>query len=182
MNAARFLYRTRQFWQALRSPPSAVDSELIQSILTAPQLALFQGMQASERTHSLRVLQALLEQGETQGDLLVAALLHDVGKSRAPLRLWERIAIVLVKAVCPYCVKRWGEGSAGDWRRNWRRTFVISARHPDWGAEMAAEAGASILTQALIRRHQEGLPPPGDGPASLEDRLLARLVEVDDES
>jgi hypothetical protein len=178
MNAARLLYRTRQFWQALRSTPSFEDSELIQSILTGPQLDLFRQLQASEQAHSLRVFRALLEQGETQGDLFVAALLHDVGKSRFRLKLWERIAIVLVKAVCPGCAERWGTGHPA----GWRRAFVVSAQHPGWGAEMAAAAGASPLTQALIRRHQEDRREARVGPESLEDRLLAKLVLVDDES
>jgi len=178
MNAARLLYRTRQFWQALKSPPALEDFELIQSILTPPQLGLFRQMQASEQAHSLRVLRALITQGETQGDLLVAALLHDVGKSRVRLRLWERVAIVLVKALCPGCVKRWGEGPPA----NWRRAFVVSARHPDWGAQMAVDAGASPLTAALIRRHQEDWPGAAGGSESLEDRLLSTLVAVDDES
>lgn len=178
MNAARFLYRTRQFWQALRPPLSLEDSELVQSILTPPQMDLFRQMQAGEQAHSLRVLRALLEQGETQGDLLVAALLHDVGKNFAPLRLWERVAIVLVKAICPGCAQRWGEGPAA----GWRRAFVVSARHPDWGAELAAGAGASPLTVALIRRHQETRPRLESSLDSVEDRLLMKLVAVDDES
>jgi hypothetical protein len=178
MNADRLLYRTRQFWQALRSHPSTQDSEIIQSILSPLQLELFRQMQASEQAHSLRVLRALLEQGENQGDLLVAALLHDVGKSRARLKLWERVAIVLVKAICPDCAKRWGVGSAA----GWRRPFVVSTLHPQWGAEMAAEAGASPLTQVLIRRHQEDLPEGSGGGDSLENRLLSKLISVDDES
>ena len=178
MNAARFLYRTRQFWQALKSPPALEDFELIQSILTPPQLGLFRQMQAREQAHSLRVLRALLEQGEAQGDLFVAALLHDVGKSRFRLKLWERIAIVLVKAVCPGCAERWGTGHPA----GWRRAFVVSARHPDWGAQMAVDAGASPLTAALIRRHQEVWPGAAGGSESLEDRLLSTLVAVDDES
>jgi hypothetical protein len=47
---------------------------------------------------------------------------------------------------------------------------------------MAAAAGASPLTQALIRRHQEDRREARVGPESLEDRLLAKLVLVDDES
>jgi hypothetical protein len=178
MNAARLLYRTRQFWQALRSPLSFEDSEIVQTILTPLQVELFRQMQVSEQAHGLRVLRSLLAQGETQGDLLVAALLHDVGKNRVRLRLWERVAIVLVKAVCPGCAQRWGKGPAA----GWRRAFVVSARHPDWGAEMAASAGASPLTVALIRRHQEDRPGLEGSMGSLEDRLLLKLVAVDDES
>jgi hypothetical protein len=178
MNAARLLYRTRQFWQALRSPPFSEDSKLIHSVLAPAQVELFGKMQASEQAHSLRVLRALIHQGETHPDLLVAALLHDAGKSRVKLRIWERVAIVLVKALCPGCEKRWGEGRA----EGWRRAFVVSARHPEWGAELAAGSGASPLAASLIRRHQEDGRGKWRDLESLEDRLLEKLVAVDDES
>jgi hypothetical protein len=53
MNAARLLYRTRQFWQALRSPPFSEDSKLIHSVLTPAQVELFGKMQASEQVSQL---------------------------------------------------------------------------------------------------------------------------------
>ena len=42
------------------------------------------------------------EQGEENPDLLTAALLHDSGKTRTPLRIWERVVVVIVNAIhCP---------------------------------------------------------------------------------
>ena len=114
MNANRILYRTRQFWQALGASLTLgaslapEDRDLVQALLTPGQIALFEGMQESEQAHALRVLHALLEQGEEHPDLSVAALLHDVGKSRFPLKLWERILIVLGQAFFPERAKRWG--------------------------------------------------------------------------
>jgi hypothetical protein len=94
--------------------------------------------------------------------------------------LWERVLIVLVKAAAPHLAHRWGRM----WNENqplpaWRRPFVVATHHPAWSAEMAAQAGASPLTLALIRRHQD--PAPGLS-AGLEDELLARLQAVDDQS
>ena len=110
MNASRFLYRSRQFWQALSTGPSQEDVELVSSVLTDPQLELFLGMQASEQTHSIQVFNELRNQGEKNPDLLAAALLHDVGKTRAPLRIWERVMIVIVGAVCENCLHKWAGG------------------------------------------------------------------------
>jgi hypothetical protein len=178
MNAARFIYRTRQFWQALNPTPAVEDLELVQSILTPAQLALFKRLQASEQAHSLRAWRALRAQGESNPDLQVAALLHDVGKSRFPLKIGERILIVLVKAFCPGCAKRWGAGPAA----GWRRAFVIAAQHPAWGADLAAAAGVSDRAAALIRRHQETFSTAEGVSSTLEERLLRKLQAVDDES
>jgi hypothetical protein len=105
-------------------------------------------------------------------------LLHDVGKSRYPVRIWERILIVLSKAFLPGKVKRWGEGAAEGGGLGWRRAFVVAQQHPAWGAQMAAEAGASPLTSTLIRRHQD---PRSNSSEGLEDRLLQILQAADHE-
>jgi len=144
MSVARLLYRTGQFWQALRSVTTPQDLGLASSVLAPAQLELFKQMPGSDQAHSLRVLKALLTQGEKNSDLWIAALLHDVGKSIRPLRLWERVLIVLVGLVCPGCVQRWGMASPG---RNtmapgWRRAFVVATQHPQW-TRLGSKAGGS---------------------------------------
>ncbi len=138
-------------------------------------MSIFNQMHPSEQAHSLRIARQLIEQGETHPDLLAAALLHDSGKSNHPLHLWERALIVLSKALFPDKAKQWGSGGP----KGWKRAFVVAEQHGEWGAQMAAQAGASPQVVELIRRHQ--LPP--ERPAeNLEDRLLLRLQRVDDES
>ena len=183
MSSNRIFYRTRQFWQALGPAPVHEDMQLVQSILTSKQQELFDRLQPGEKTHSFRVLRALLEQDEKNPDLLIAALLHDVGKSRFPLRLWERVLIVLVKSIAPSWVQRLGYlNSTGSQRHSlgWRRPFIISEQHPHWGAEMAAETGVNPLVISLIRRHQEILDNSLGASFSLEEHLLRKLQAVDD--
>lgn len=177
MILTRLSYRSRQLMQAIRPHASQEDIELVASILNPSQIRLFQQMQASERAHSLRVLHALLSQEESHIDLHTAALLHDVGKIRAPLRLWERILIVILKAICPECVRRWGRTSIEG--LGWRRPFIIAEQHPRWGAELAAECGTSSLAVAIIARHQESFIPSHDSEISLEDNLILKLQSVD---
>jgi hypothetical protein len=55
----------------------------------------------------------------------------------------------------------------------------VAEQHPQWGAELAAQTGASPLTVALIRRHQE---PFTSQPASMEEQLLGQLQTADDHS
>ena len=179
MIAESILYRARQFWNALVSAPSLEDLEMISQLLDSAQMGLFRQMHRSEQAHSIQVMQAVKVASERlsveqRKNLLQAALLHDVGKNRYPLRLWERVLIVLAKAFTPDRVQEWGEGEP----RGWRRAFVIARQHPVWGAQMAAEAGASPLTVSLIQRHQDPLAHAGE---ALEDQLLRLLQSADHE-
>jgi putative nucleotidyltransferase with HDIG domain len=135
--------------------------------LSPPLLRLFQRLGKAEGRHALDVALALEKQGYRDPNLLSAALLHDVGKTVAPPRLWERVAVVLGEHFLPRHAARWAGGAP----RGWRRPFVVHHRHAVWGAEMARGAGATPRTVALIRRHHA--PPQGD-------EELAALQAVDD--
>lgn len=174
----RLCYRARQFWQALSSRPSPGVIAKAEAVLSPPLMTLFTGMQPNEQAHALKVLEALQVQGETDPDLLAAALLHDAGKQRCPLRLWQRVAIVLVQAASPALSRRLGEQPAADCP-GWRKAFIVAAQHAEWGAELAQQAGISPLAATLIRRHQ--LRAPADSQCR-EDILLHKLQAVDDNS
>ena len=179
MNASRIVYRSRQFLDALFSAPMADDLGMVSNLLDPAQMTLFRQMHRSEQAHSIRVVQTVLSKSEGLGktdqhDLLVAALLHDVGKSRYPLQIWDRILIVLGKRLFPGAVRRLGNREP----RGWWRAFVVAEQHANWGAEMAARAGASRLSVNLIRRHQDS-PSSGDG--GIEDRLLLIMQSADQE-
>jgi hypothetical protein len=114
----------------------------------------------------------LREAGYNHPDLLAAALLHDVGKTRYPLSAWDRTVIVVGEKLFPARAKTWGRGAVD----SWRRPFVVRACHPAWGAAMAAAAGARPGVVELIDRHQ-------DKPAEIvteTDRLLVYLQWADD--
>lgn len=182
MNTSRLVYRSRQFWQAISTRSSRDDADLVSSILSASQIELFNLMQKNEQAHSLRVLKELRNRGDENIDLQTAALLHDVGKVRAPLGLWERVLIVIVKAFCPDCVKEWGSARTEDSLTGlgWRRTFVVAEQHPVWGADLASQCGSSPIAVSLIARHQDQLPSSHISESSGEDSLLRKLQAVDD--
>jgi hypothetical protein len=171
----RILYRSRQFWQALSASPAPEELALARTVLSPSLHSIFIQMHPGEQAHSLRIARQLIEQGETHPDLLAAALLHDSGKIYHPLRIWERVLIVLGKSLFPGKVKHWGSGQP----KGWKRAFAVAEQHGEWGAQMAAQAGASALVVELIRRHQL---PPARPAENLEDRLLLRLQRIDDES
>lgn len=179
MSLQQALYRGRQFWQALRARPGTQDLEQVRVILGPDLFALFAALQPSEQVHSLQVLQQLQSQGEEHPDLLVAALLHDVGKSRRKLRLWERAWIVLILAISRPQAHLWGSANASDLAHLpfWQQPLVVAEQHPAWGAEMVAAAGGSPLAVALIRHHADR---PARRQQDFEGQLLARLQIVDD--
>jgi putative nucleotidyltransferase with HDIG domain len=179
MNSSRILYRSRQFWRAISTGPSQGEIDLVSSILTDTQIELFLRMQPSEQAHSIQVMNALRDQGEENPDLLTAALLHDIGKTCTPLRVWERVLIVIVRAVCENCVHKWGSSNEANLQDGpgWRRAFIVAEQHPAWGAELAARCGTSSLAVSLIARHQERVDPEAGGE---EEVLLRKLQAVDD--
>ena len=170
-------YRLRQFWGAWRLSPTMAELEQGREILTPEQMELFGRMQPRDQAHSLAVMAQIRSSTDDVPEkelheLLVAALLHDVGKSRYPLNVWERVIIVISEAVFPSLVKRYGEASP----QGWRKVFVIAKMHPIWSAEMAAEAGANPLAVELIREHQNSVT---DGTGSVPGRLLRKLQAAD---
>ncbi len=145
-------YRFSQFWRHIRAKPVSVEArEDLDSLLSEGQLRLFEQLPAEYQDHSYRVMKRLRDSGEVSQDLLIAALLHDVGKIRTPVSVWERSLAVLLEKWKPATVERINEGSPN----GWRRAIVVKAQHPIWGAEMAREAGCTALTASLIKRHHE---------------------------
>lgn len=166
--------RLRQGLRALTAFARPVDLALAGSTLNEAQLALFRQMKRSEQQHSLAVLRTLLDEAPVPHDLAVAALLHDVGKTRYPLAVWMKTATVLLKALLPGLAQRWADGNP----RNWlQRGLVVSKHHPAWSAELVAQTGASESALWLIRHHQSraaALDAHPDAP------LLRRLQRADD--
>lgn len=164
--------RLRQGTRALSAFARPLDIEPAAAVLTAEQFALFQRMRRSEQQHSLNVL-ASAHAGDSV-TLAQAALLHDVGKIRYPIRLWQRTAAVLVRAAAPRLM---GRLSSRDPRPSWSRGFVVAAHHPEWGAQLLAGVGASEDVIWLVRHHA------GD-PTLWESHrlfpLLLRLKQADD--
>jgi len=156
----------------LRAHVEPEERQLVGHYLSPPLQRLFDRLAVADQRHSLDVLYALRAKGYNDRDLLAAALLHDVGKVEANLHLWQRVVIVLLQATWPALLDElaWGDPA------NWRYAFYLQREHPEIGARLAKEAGASPLTVELIRRHQVPLHQPG---GSREDKFLRVLQEAD---
>ena len=147
--ASRPLYRTRQFIGALK--PQIRETELREArCLLGPRLTpLFDSMALRDRRHCLDVYAKLRGSGCDDEDTLTAALLHDSGKGRLSgvgIRLWHRVAYVLLDAAAPSLLNRLARGRDG---------MSVLRDHAELGAEFAASMGASPRVVKLIRDHED---------------------------
>ncbi|MEL6525226.1 MAG: hypothetical protein AAFQ07_05895 [Chloroflexota bacterium] len=173
------LYRIQQGVDALLAFTQAVDYDLVSQHLTNTQMTLFKQMAKSDQLHSVSVLRDVLAQAdETPHDLAVAALLHDCGKARKHLSVWERTVSVIIATVFKrlddhLSVDDIGEGEV----RTWRAPFIVRRHHPAWGGTLLTSAGASERAIWLVTHHAD------DEVSWLEHAyhdLLVRLQIADD--
>ncbi len=148
-------YRASQFLHLLTAKRKREHRRFVYEILDPSMAALFFRMSDPDQAHSVRVFQALVDQGEEDENLLRAALLHDVGKSLHPLRAWERSLVVITNRILPNQVLKWGQGEP----HGWRKPFVVALQHPEWGAALVQQEGGSETLVTLIRYHQEHALP-----------------------
>jgi hypothetical protein len=159
--------RVRQFFYALTAPAPAPPAEL-----AAGLRELYLQMPAADRAHGLRTYRRLAADG-VPAELLVAALLHDAGKSRPELRLWHRVAFVLARRLAPGWLARSSAGSG------WRQGLAALNEHAAAGARQVAEAGAPALVVRLVREHHT---PPAELPWPEGERELLRALQAADEA
>lgn len=159
------VYRIRQFAAAVCAELRGWRPPDLSAYLDAPQQALFARMTRADQRHSVAVLHALLT--EQRGDAVdwQAALLHDVGKAEARLKLWQRALWVVLRAVSPHLLER----LAADRPGSWRYPLYLYRVHAARGAELVRAAGGSPLLVELIRLHDA--PPAEISEASLSRRL-----------
>jgi putative nucleotidyltransferase with HDIG domain len=102
-----------------------------------------------------------------------AALLHDVGKSGGRIRLWHRVAKVLLDAFWA----GWAERLASDDPDSWRYPFHVQAHHAARGAEMVRKAGGSSELAALIADHHKAVEETAR--QGVDARRLCQLQRAD---
>lgn len=128
--------------------------------------ALFDAMPTADRRHGLDVVRRLLVAGLDDPELLAAALLHDAAKGRR-MRLWHRVAGVLMGAAAPSLLRRLASPDPASWRHG----FHLYLHHGPMSADLALAAGCGPRTAAFIR-----------GTASADDARLAAALHAADEA
>ena len=173
-------YRAGQFFRAVAALAAGdlpeQDRALVTEVLPADLHVLFFRMALNDQRHSLKVYRLLRSQEHAEGDLLRAALLHDCGKALGRIALWQRVALVLVRAARPALLDRLAGPDASSSDRSWWYVFYIQREHARLGADLASQAGASPATVACIRRHETPLETT---PRTPEAELLLALQRAD---
>jgi hypothetical protein len=166
-------YRLWQFWRLITRRIAPGELAQVRGWLAPDLFEVFCRLNAAEQHHAYSVWLTLSGQGHSDPDLRVAALLHDAGKSRMPLAVWEKVTIVLGMRFLRPAAIAWGSRPGPT--RWWTRPFVNAMQHPAWGAELVAAAGGSARAVELVRRHQDKIDP-GDRLY----KLLSALQSADD--
>jgi len=143
------------------------ERQVIADNLTPAQQRLFWAMMVQDQRHCLDVFYTLQRRGCRDQDILLAALLHDVGKGH--VLLWQRVVFVLLLAGAPGLLRRLAKPSGS----GWRRAMASLIEHGTRGAALAQEAGASSAVVELIRNHQR---------EHLSDRRAALLRTAEESS
>lgn len=166
-------YRVEQFLRALTAQHTVSEKSVKRAarILSPEARALFIQQAPQDQRHALSVYETLLERGHSNRDLLVAALLHDVGKAASPASPLQRGFFVLAERFAPRALDRLVSAMAGDEEG----PLVAYANHAEIGARRAEEAGCSPLTVELIRHHER----PLEACRTERDHLLAALQAAD---
>jgi len=178
----RPFYRASQFFAELRHRNPVEQAEWMLHLNDA-QATLLESLPSSEQRHAVTVLCMLQQNGHREAALMQAALLHDAGKvlpavrqgsHGAQLRVWHRVAVVLIRALYPALLRRVAQDRPG----SWRYPFYVLLHHAALGAGLAIEAGSDPLAAELIYWHHTA---PDESLLDARGReMLSALQAADD--
>lgn len=172
-NQSTAAYARKRFIQGLRGlAPGRSSAHVDRTVLlylTPAQRARFERMPEFDQQHLCRVANHLIDHGVTDADVIVAGLLHDIGKcdEEQCVALPDRVGKVLMRRCCPGVLR-----SIADAYPTGRcKGLALTMRHPEIGATIARDLGCSERTCWLIRHHEFE--------SDLDDAQLAALQAAD---
>ncbi len=152
---------------------------IVKQLLPLDLQPLFFQMTRGEQIHSIRVCKALMAEGERDPDLLEAALLHDIGKTIYPLKIWERVWIVLTKEGRENIQNSYRGISASSLKQYpwWKRAGIVAENHSEWGAQLLRGFQVNSQLIWLVQNHQERI---AIGEGNTKRIQLEKLKQADD--
>jgi len=155
--------RARQFRAHVRASVGPAERAGLETWLSDPQLALFDGMHVADRRHGLDVVATLRADGMTDSEVLLAGLLHDAGKGLTGV--WPRVVYALGQRYGSWIPRVAGVLPPA------RAAQARLRAHAEVSASLANAVGCSPRTVELIR-HQDAPVDPEAG----------RLLQLADEA
>lgn len=162
---SRWLYRSRQFFEAFLGKVSKRDMAEARRVLGPRLYMMFAALPGQYRLHGLAVYRRALESGCHDITVWRAALLHDAGKydptAGRSITLVHRVIIVLLKAtpmgrsflarLVVFAEAHGPPGPVG----YLLYPFYLSKHHAQLGARLASKHGATPEVVRLIEEHHK---------------------------
>jgi hypothetical protein len=148
VNALRRVGHLARRWRTSldRSSLSAADDDFVRRVLTAGEYDLWSNMTLADRRHSIVVARRFVNFAPDADEAeIAAALLHDVGKTQAPLATTERIFATVLGSVLR--LRRWDA-----YRRHEEIGLELCRRLPSRPRTLALLAGEDGPLIDALRR------------------------------
>lgn len=146
-------YRVHQFIKTIFSGINPSEIKWALDNLPPEARLLFLKQSRSDQRHAIDVAQSLLKEKNTLSrtdfqNLLIAALLHDSGKSKVCNRLWHQVFIVLMQKMPPSLWSRLERSHSF-----FAAPLRTASQHAAWGCNLAQRAGLNPEICLLIYEH-----------------------------
>lgn len=160
-------HRLSQFWHYLGFGSQQTVSPALE-LLSTEALVTFRQLGRGDQRHAIAVATALDHTGASES-LVVAGLLHDIGKAcpGVRIRLTDRVIKVALERFAP---GRLGTLSNQDVMPPRGKGLWVLSRHARVGSEMVGDWGYSARVSWLIFHHED---------QNSEDEELQRLIAAD---
>lgn len=151
--------RVKQFYTALTEDFSFDDALYVRHYLDDREAVLFFYMGLLEQKHSVntaRTAEKLIKRATRPVDknlLLKAALLHDIGKTRGSMKLWHKVACVVLGKFKPQKAKSMATFEQP--KGSLAYALYVHYNHPRLGARKLENIGSDYRLCTLVRRHHE---------------------------
>lgn len=161
--------RARQFFRALFAKITLDDEQYISLHLNSEEQKLFFAMSTADQFHSLNVaytIERVVIEDKKNIDrnfLIRCALLHDVGRVKGDLNIFQKVFVVLVTKFAPNFAEKL--------ERNGNHSIYVYHHHAEIGARKLQKLNLFRESKVIAKHHS---PPDKD---DSEELRLLRLAD-----
>ncbi|WP_035293171.1 HD domain-containing protein [Clostridium sp. KNHs214] len=140
--------RVKQFFLYFNYKIDKDDKNFVYKYLNKEQIELFQKLKVYEQKHCINVARDLVKQCEKLNinygeQLIIAALLHDIGKIECGLNLIDKSALVILDKISKGRIKKYEKNKKIDMYYN----------HPEKGYNILKKLGEKNRILFLVKNH-----------------------------